>query len=129
MVCPHGLAQGPSTLLAQTPPQQQCADGHAAGPIVLAAANDSSSTPRYLALACAALENPNITQAVLQARIPSPEQLSWALWALTENNAIFLPCGYCVYDQITVRSSDEVVAVVCVYSLLLPDGLCVLLLW
>jgi len=99
VVCPHGLAQGPSTLLAQTPPQQQCADGHAAGPIVLAAANDNSSTPRYLALACAALENPNITQAVLQARIPSPEQLSWALWALTENNAIFLPCGYCVYDQ------------------------------
>ena len=96
---PPWVSAGPQTLLAQTPPQQQCADGHAAAAIVLAAANDSSIALPYLALACAALENPNITQAVLQARIPSPEQLSWALWALTENNTIFLPCGYCVYDQ------------------------------
>ena len=55
----------------------------------------------YWALACAALEKPNITQAVERAKIPSPEQLSWALWALTWNNAIFHRAA--IASTVTVR--------------------------
>lgn len=39
-----------------------------------------------------------------------------ALWPLTENNAILLPCGYCVYDQITpYESSDDVASSVYIH--------------
>jgi hypothetical protein len=63
MDCPHGLAQGPSTLLAQATPHQSAQSGmlvlYSCSPQPIAAGKDLG-----LALACAAKLIPNITPDV-----------------------------------------------------------------